>query len=119
MCYHNAVISQFIMAIIFSLGTIAAANAMHTALIHNVMRLPLNFFDTTPLGRILNRFSKDVDTCDNVLPHVTRMLIAMNFTVSLINIDYSFLQKHNKYEINADCIVMKSDMKMLMILKAI
>ena len=73
------------MAIIFSLGTIAAANAMHTALIHNVMRLPLVFFDTTPLGRILNRFSKDVDTCDNVLPHVTRMLIAMNFTVSLIN----------------------------------
>ena len=80
------------MAIIFSLGTIAAANAMHTALIHNVMRLPLVFFDTTPLGRILNRFSKDVDTCDNVLPHVTRMLIAMNFTVSLINFEYSLLQ---------------------------
>ncbi|CRL00438.1 CLUMA_CG013703, isoform B [Clunio marinus] len=78
------VVAQFIVSLTFSLGTIAAANGMHSILLSAVLRLPMTFFDVTPLGRILNRFSKDVDTCDNVLPHVLRMFIAMVFGVSFI-----------------------------------
>ena len=37
----------------------AEARAFHRKLLANLLRLPMSFFDTTPLGRVLNRFSKD------------------------------------------------------------
>ncbi|CBZ27157.1 putative ABC transporter [Leishmania mexicana MHOM/GT/2001/U1103] len=41
---------------------------MHQAVLRSVSRGTMEFFDTTPLGRILNRFSRDVDVADNMLP---------------------------------------------------
>lgn len=41
---------------------------LHNKLLQRVLHLPASFFDTNPSGRILNRFSRDTDIMDSVLP---------------------------------------------------
>ncbi len=49
-------------------ATVVAAAWLHAGLTANVLRSPGIFFDVTPTGRILSRFSKDVETIDSTLP---------------------------------------------------
>ncbi|KAG0308528.1 hypothetical protein BGZ98_007707 [Dissophora globulifera] len=46
---------------------IRTAGVLHARAFDNVIRAPLSFYDTTPLGRILNRFSKDVEAVDSAI----------------------------------------------------
>ncbi|KAL8909151.1 MAG: hypothetical protein Q9171_005156 [Xanthocarpia ochracea] len=62
------------------LGTNSSRVMLHNAMTR-VLRAPMAFFDTTPLGRITNRFSKDVDTMDNNLTDSIRMYF---FTLAMI-----------------------------------
>lgn len=61
-------------------GAIQAARVLHAALLHNKIRSPQSFFDTTPSGRILNRFSKDIYVIDEVLAPTILMLFNAFFT---------------------------------------
>jgi ABC-type multidrug transport system fused ATPase/permease subunit len=56
------------------IGTLNAANILHKKVLQNILRNPGQFFDTTPVGRILSRFSKDIDVLDNTLPGNLRMV---------------------------------------------
>ena len=44
---------------------------MHKDMVHAVLRTKTSFFDSQPVGRILNRFSKDVGLGDTVLSMVS------------------------------------------------
>ncbi|KAG7096565.1 hypothetical protein E1B28_003986 [Marasmius oreades] len=67
---------MFIMGSTFAMLTYFASQRLHRAAIRRVMNAPMSFFETTPLGRIMNRFSKDIDTIDNLLGDALRMLTA-------------------------------------------
>uniref|UniRef100_A0A671YDR5 ATP-binding cassette, sub-family C (CFTR/MRP), member 2 n=1 Tax=Sparus aurata TaxID=8175 RepID=A0A671YDR5_SPAAU len=64
------------------LGTLLLANAsvnasgiLHSRLLRNILRVPMVFFDTTPIGRVVNRFAKDIFTVDEAIPQSFRSWI--------------------------------------------
>lgn len=45
-------------------GSLTASWVLHQKLLHNVTRAKFKFFDVTPLGQLMNRFSKDLESVD-------------------------------------------------------
>ena len=43
------------------LGSLTAAKRMHSGLLTNILKLPMSFHDSTPTGRLLNRFARDTE----------------------------------------------------------
>ena len=70
-----AVLSIVGLATFLALGAMVAAMAFHTDLFHAICRSPMSFFDTTPVGRIINRFSKDLLSVDVEIPFATQRLL--------------------------------------------
>ena len=51
-------------ALLMARGATAAAIKLHEKLLYGVLRSPMSFFETTPIGRIVNRFGKDIESVD-------------------------------------------------------
>ena len=83
----QAVATLFLM-MIFGLTSLNASKVLHRNMLLRIMKSPMSFFDTTPLGRIVNRFAKDVDVCDNTLPQNMRSWLSTfsNFFATMISI---------------------------------
>ena len=54
---------------------IIAGRSLHNDMLIRLLRAPMWYFDTTPLGRIVNRFSKDIDLIDNAIPNLMRFVL--------------------------------------------
>ncbi|XP_069756348.1 ATP-binding cassette sub-family C member 2 isoform X2 [Narcine bancroftii] len=67
--------------ILIMVRTIAASRDLHSRLLKNILHLPMSFFDTTPTGRIVNRFAKDIYTVDEAIPMSFRSWLSCFFGV--------------------------------------
>ncbi|XP_018496727.1 canalicular multispecific organic anion transporter 1-like [Galendromus occidentalis] len=74
-------ILTFVGAACLAHGTLSAARKLHNRMLNSIIRAPMSFFDTTPLGRLLNRFGKDVDQLDIQLPVAANVFLDMFFQV--------------------------------------
>ncbi|KAK2533376.1 Abcc1 [Columba guinea] len=64
-----------------SIGGIFASQHLHLNLLHNVLRSPMSFFERTPSGNLVNRFSKEIDTIDSAIPPIIKMFMGSTFNV--------------------------------------
>uniref|UniRef100_A0A8C2DVI4 ATP binding cassette subfamily C member 9 n=1 Tax=Cyprinus carpio TaxID=7962 RepID=A0A8C2DVI4_CYPCA len=53
---------------------VAAATNLHHNLLNKIIHAPIRFFDVTPLGQILNRFSADTNIIDQHIPQTLESL---------------------------------------------
>ncbi len=90
----NGVLTFTSAFMLYLLALQASYNLFDRAL-GGVLRSPVAFFDTTPLGRITSRFSKDITTLDNQMPMEMNQLFVMCFsvfgTVALVGWTYPLL----------------------------
>ncbi|CAI4499350.1 AHG_G0022720.mRNA.1.CDS.1 [Saccharomyces cerevisiae] len=53
---------------------IMASKWLNLRAVKRILHTPMSYIDTTPLGRILNRFTKDTDSLDNELTESLRLM---------------------------------------------
>lgn len=83
-------VATLIFVAAISLGMVVASKKLHASMLSNIMRQPMNFFDTTPLGRVMNRFSRDVDILDAQMAKLVLVFVQQLFTVLSVLIVISY-----------------------------
>ncbi|SCU83099.1 LADA_0C09604g1_1 [Lachancea dasiensis] len=70
--------------------SIRASAKLHDAMAQAVLKSPMSFFETTPVGRIINRFSSDMNSVDDNLQYVISffMLCVFDYIVVVVVIGF-------------------------------
>ena len=69
------------MLVVEILSRVKAATYFHRILLEKVLKAPMSFFDTTPVGRVISRFSKDVNKIDDSLNDSFRETLRSAFSI--------------------------------------
>ncbi|CAH0481731.1 unnamed protein product [Peronospora belbahrii] len=80
----------FARVILLYVGSLHASRLLFSKLLTQTLRAPTSFFDTTPLGRIVNRMSKDIYTLDESIPGTIVGLLSTiaSVVITLVTISY-------------------------------
>ncbi|XP_015764594.1 PREDICTED: multidrug resistance-associated protein 1-like, partial [Acropora digitifera] len=78
-------------SISMAIGSRIASRKLHHKMLVNIMHSPMSFFETTPQGRIMNRFSKDISGIDDVVPQTLMVFLRTFFSVigAMFTISYA------------------------------
>ncbi|KAK2076831.1 hypothetical protein QBZ16_005057 [Prototheca wickerhamii] len=71
-----SLVIQLVLGYVAAVGALRAARVMQHDLLAHVLRLPMSFYDTTPMGRLISRFSRDVEAVDVQLPEAVSSFIS-------------------------------------------
>lgn len=75
-------------------NAVRASRGLYDGALRRVFFSPLSFFDTTPLGRILGVFGKDIDTLDNVVPEWVRgtllVFAGLIGSIAIISVNFPY-----------------------------
>ncbi|XP_022801988.1 multidrug resistance-associated protein 1-like isoform X2 [Stylophora pistillata] len=79
------------MSLVLKYSAMKATRNLHHGLLVNIMHLPMQFFETTPLGRIVNRLSRDINSVDDKIPKSLGMFLRTFLTTvgTIVIISYS------------------------------
>ncbi|KAJ7786610.1 pleiotropic drug resistance ABC transporter [Mycena metata] len=82
-----SLLGAFTVLIYIALGyyaSLQASRSLFLSLLRRLTRAPARFFDVTPIGRILNRFTTDINTIDGALQNSARACLSgvLNFVAS-------------------------------------
>ena len=76
----SAVVS-LIRSLFLAFVALIASRKMFDDMLVTVLHAPMSFFDTTPVGRLVNRFSKDIYTIDEKLVDTAGMYLRTLFNI--------------------------------------
>uniref|UniRef100_A0A8C4Y8S2 ATP-binding cassette sub-family C member 5 n=1 Tax=Gopherus evgoodei TaxID=1825980 RepID=A0A8C4Y8S2_9SAUR len=93
--YGMSMVTMIVLSIIkgfvFTKTTLKASSMLHDDVFYKILLSPMSFFDTTPTGRLMNRFSKDIDELDVRLPFHAENFLQQFFMVLSILIIIAFV----------------------------